>query len=108
MENKIEREVNPLTRLAMRARKKFCKQTKEKVSPKPAAEYVFLKSNRVDEIEELKNRVSKMIKDNPNIQNPIAKLVDKTRYEKMDIFGKERYITKLANLYEDIVSELAI
>lgn len=108
MEKEIEKEVNPLTRLAMRARKRFCKQTKEKTSPKLAAEYVFLKSNRGEEIEEFKNKVSKMIKDNPNIQNPIAKLVDKSRYEKMDIFGKERYITKLANLYEDVVSELAI
>lgn len=94
---------NPLSRLANRARQKFNK--KEKIEEKAVekkklnVEYIFKKFDDKSEQSIFTKKVSQILEMNPDVQDPIGKLIDENIYLKMTDYDKDRYILKLTNKY---------
>lgn len=98
---------NPLTKLAMRARKKFSKKSDvEKETSRPPridAEYIYKKYNPEREISEFKKKVGRIRAENEDVQNPIGQLIDRRIYEKLNEIEKDRYVNKIVNMYNRVI-----
>ncbi len=66
----------------------------------PRKENVKLISKTEDDV--LYEKVVNILNEEEEVLNPIARLMDMTKYKKLDQAGKERYFFSLVNKYRDL------
>lgn len=95
-----------LKRLASKAKRKLNKETDEENSlgTKDNKRYEFLKSDRQSEIKKLEKKIVQLIKNNPDCEDPIGKLIDHSVYDALSDERKQAYILKLSKSYSEIVA----
>lgn len=103
----MEEQENPLTKLAMRARKKFNKKSDSEKTPsrqpRMDVEYIYKKYNPDKELADFKKQVKKIRDGNEDVQNPIGQLIDRKVYEKLNEVERDRYVNKIVNMYNRVI-----
>ena len=95
-----------LSRLASKAKKKLNKTMDEGNSKVFRATYEFKKSNNKNDEICLQKKIVQLLKNNPDCDDPIGKLIDHSIYDKLSNERKQAYILKLSKSYRDICAQL--
>lgn len=97
-----------LSRLADKAKRKLNKQ--QNVEKQERAErkwtYEFVESSRKDTQKKLEKKIAQMLKNNPDCDDPIGKLIDHSVYDLLSEEKKQLYILQLSKSYREIHSRL--
>ena len=96
-------DINPLTKLANRARKKFNKKQDEKEQKlndrKINAEYIYKIFDNEKENLYFMKKTLKILSINPDTINPLGQLIDYKVFNNLNDVEKDRYIVNLTNKY---------
>ena len=97
-----------LSRLANKAKRKLNKQALKDDEPTKqiAGKYEYTKSLKKDEEKKIEKKIVQLLKNNPDCDDPIGKLIDHSVYDCLSEERKQSYILKLSNLYRDICAKL--
>jgi len=96
-----------LTRLASKAKRKLNKQTSEENEPAKAfqATYEFKSLDAEESKSELQKRIVQLIKNNPDCDDPIGRLIDHSVFDKLSDERKQTYILKLSESYREVCAQ---
>lgn len=105
MKNTSEQDL--LSRLASKAKKKLNKtETQEENARVIRASYEFKTSNNKESEKILQKKIVQLLKNNPDCEDPIGRLIDHSIYDKLTSERKQAYILKLSKSYRDICAQL--
>lgn len=98
-----------LSKLADKAKKKLNKQQKTEKQEKKERKgtYEFVKSTRKDTLKKLEKKIAQILKNSPDCDDPIGKLIDHSVYDLLSEEKKQLYILQLSKSYQEIHSKLA-
>lgn len=71
----------------------------------PSSRYTFLELNRKEEYTELTSAIDRLLESNPNCTDPIFRLINHSKYDKLEASAKQKYILDLSSLYNQILKE---
>lgn len=80
---------------------KETKEEKFEEKPKIACDYTFVKSSKADEEKEMIQKIKQLLSKEPDIPNPIGRLLQEERFSKMEDTEKQRYILRLSKLFNE-------
>lgn len=97
-----------LSKLADKAKRKLNKQLKEEAEQKQEKKwsYEFVKSSKKEEEKKLEKKIAQILKNNPDCDDPIGKLIDHSVFDLLSEEKKQSYILKLSKTYREIHSKL--
>lgn len=97
-----------LSKLADKAKRKLNKQLKEEAELKQEKKwsYEFVKSSKKEDEKKLEKKIAQILKNNPDCDDPIGKLIDHSVFDLLSEEKKQSYILKLAKTYREIHAKL--
>lgn len=90
-----------LKKLALQAKKRLMNGSKTKTCLFPESKNKTIKKFMCDEDEKFYKKVCKILTENPDIHNPIGKLIDNKIYNTLSTSSKEKYFFDLIDKYAE-------
>ena len=97
-----------LKRLASKAKRKLNKENDENIGKanRLGASYEFVDSDRQTDRKKLEKKIVQLLKNNPDCDDPIGKLIDHCVFDGLSDERKQAYILKLSQNYSEIKTKL--
>ena len=100
-------ELDLLSRLASKAKKKLSKMSDEDLEPRRfKATYEFKVSNISNDEKKLQKKIVQLLENNPDCDDPIGRLIDHKVFDNLSEERKQAYILKLSNSYQTICAKI--
>lgn len=99
-------ELDLLSKLASKAKKKLSKVTDAEELKTIKAIYEFKQSDMPEQEKKLQKKIVQLVENNPDCDDPIGRLIDHKIYDNLNEERKQAYIFKLASDYREICNRL--
>lgn len=107
MKNEKSDQDDLIKKLATKAKRKLNRIVEDEVvNVQKLGVYEFVESERNEARKKLEKKISQVLKNNPDCDNPIGRLIDHSLFDNLSSEQKQAYILKLSRDYAEISEKL--
>ena len=77
------------------------KEEKKEEKQKISCEYTFLQSTKAEEEKEIIQKIKQLLKKDPDVQNPIGKILQDEKFSNLGDDQKQRYVLMVSKLFNE-------